>query len=213
METYPSNSRASEPAKPKEETPKAPKVVQVTTSEIIRRKKPLGKRISETFIGEDAHGVWTFVVMQVFVPAAKDMISDMVSQGIEHLLFGEVRSGGGRRPNMSRAPGRVDYRGVSTGTVRRDDPRPTMSREARQNHNFDEIILETRVEAQSTLEAMFERLQDYDQVTVGDLYQMVGESSDFTDEKWGWTDLRGSSVVRVRQGYLIDLPKPVVLKN
>ncbi|FAA01395.1 MAG TPA: hypothetical protein [Siphovirus UK_ancient_CT89] len=44
--------------------------------------------------------------------------------------------------------------------------------------------------------------------TVGDLYGMAGISQTYTDENWGWRDLRGARAVRARNGYILDLPKP-----
>lgn len=83
-----------------------------------------------------------------------------------------------------------------------------MSRKARANHDFYEIIIPTRPEAEAVLEGLFALLDEYEVASVADLYEMVGESSQFTDRNWGWTDLRGSDIRRVREGYLLDLPRP-----
>jgi hypothetical protein len=58
---------------------------------------------------------------------------------------------------------------------------------------------------------MHDVIGEYGSVTVADLLEMVSLDSSFTDWKYGWTDLRGSSVKRVRGGYLIVLPKPILL--
>lgn len=87
-----------------------------------------------------------------------------------------------------------------------------MSRRSRAAHNFDEIILETRMEAEEVIERMAEYVERYDQASVSDLYQLVGVTGSFADEKWGWKDLRAASVTRVRNGgYLLDLPRPIEL--
>lgn len=88
-----------------------------------------------------------------------------------------------------------------------------MSRRARANFDFDEIILPTRVEADQVLERMFDLLDKYEIVTVADLYDLVGVDSNYTDEKYGWEDLRGADVDRLsRGGYLLDLPRPEPLR-
>jgi uncharacterized protein YerC len=84
-----------------------------------------------------------------------------------------------------------------------------MSRQARATHNFDEVILPTRREAEEVLDFLHDLLTRYETVSVSDLYELVGETGNFTDEKWGWTDLAGASVSRVRDGYLLNLPRPV----
>lgn len=78
-------------------------------------------------------------------------------------------------------------------------------------HDFDEIILESRRKAEEVLSYLMDIIVDYGQVTVSDLYDYIGIQSNFTDEKYGWIDLRGSIPRRVRGGYSLDLPKPQLL--
>ena len=40
---------------------------------------------------------------------------------------------------------------------------------------------------------------------------LVGVSGNYTDNKYGWTDIRNASVIRVRDGYMIKLPKALPL--
>lgn len=214
MENLPSNSRMTKPADDVKET-ETKKIERVTTGEALRRKRPLGKRLADTFVGGDAKSVWGYVLFDVLIPAAKDMAADAVSQGVERMLFGEARSTSrrtGLRP--SGANGHVSYNRYhpgSAGYARRDDPRPQLSRRARAAHDFDEIVLPTRGEAESAIDQMFAVLAQYEQVTVAELYEMVGITPEFTDEKYGWTDIRGAGVTRVRNGYLLDLPRPISL--
>lgn len=212
---FPSNrhkdKKADRPQAPKAEEKK---VQQVTQSEVVRRKKPLGRRFKETFIGADAKSVWGFVALDVLVPAAKDMLADAVSQGVERMIFGEARSTSrrtGRRP--SDGP-RISYNRYSgsgsrlVGGPLEDRSHRDISRRARASHDFDEIILATRVEADEVLDRLYDLVSKYETATVADLYDLVGISGNYTDDKWGWVDLRGAGVTRVRHGYLLDLPKP-----
>lgn len=81
-----------------------------------------------------------------------------------------------------------------------------MSRQARAAHDFDEIVLETRGDAEIVIEKLRDTLAQYDVVTVADLYDLVGITGSFTDNKWGWYNLRDARVSPVRGGYLLDLP-------
>jgi hypothetical protein len=83
-----------------------------------------------------------------------------------------------------------------------------LSREARAKHNFDEIVLNSRVEAEEVIDRLYDVVSRYESASVADLYELVGLSSTHTDHKWGWTDIRGAGVQRVRDGYLLDLPSP-----
>lgn len=208
MEDYPSNSRKVNKEK---EDPK--KVEKVISGEAKRRKKPLRKRFAETFIGgDDAVSVWSYIVNDVLVPAAKDMVSDALREGVERVLFGESRSRGPRGRSSSSY---VSYNQVRPSSPysrreepRREDPRREMTRRGRASHDFDEIVIDTKVEAEEVLDSMFALLEQYEIVTVADLYEMLGQTSEYTDAKYGWSDLRGSGVTRIKGGYLLDLPKP-----
>src|SRR6266508_777028 len=196
---YPDNSHKS---KITEKEPEPKNIESVVTGDVVRRKKPLGKRFTETFVGGDAKSVWGYVFFDVLVPAAKDMASDAVSQGIDRMLFGESRSHG-RRPGSRRGSspnGHVAYNRFSPNNRDiRDEPR-NPSRRARSSHDFDEIILATRVEAEEVIDRLFDLVSRYEQATVSDLYDLVGVTASYQDTKWGWADIRGAGVTRVRNG-------------
>lgn len=211
MQQYPSNSQNKHKAEPE------PKVIQqVVTGEVIRKKQGLGKRFKEVFIGGDSQNVWAYVAYDILIPAVKDTVSDAVSMGIERMLFGEGRSSPSRRGRSSGSAGYTNYGSYSTSSTKnrygREEPRQ-MSRKARSAHNFDEIILETRAEAEEVVSRLFDLVERYGAASVNDLYELVGVTGDFTDERYGWTDMRGARVDRTRNGYLLNLPSPDLLEN
>jgi len=208
MEDYPSNSHNKKRALPEKEEPK--KIEKVIEGQVIRRKKPLGKRFAEVFIGGDARTVGQYILFDVLFPAMKDTIADVASQGVERMLFGEARSTSRR---TGRGPGtgsHVNYQSMSRSVspYGRPEPRNQPSRRARATHDFDEIILPTRVEAEEVIDRLFDLVAKYESATVADLYELVGVTGSYTDDKWGWTDIRGAGVQRIRNGYLLDLPRP-----
>ena len=207
MENYPGNSKNKrEPV-----TPEPKKLERVVTGGVIRKKPSLGKRFMETFVGGDAKGVWLYVAYDVLIPAAKDMVSDAVSQGIERMLFGEsVRGGSRSRQGYGYNPTRVAYNKISSNRYA-PEPGRQISRRGRASHNFEEIILETRAEAEGVIDQLFTLTEKYGRATVADLYELVGVTGEYTDNKYGWTDLRGAGATRVRNGYLIDIPRPELL--
>ena len=73
------------------------------------------------------------------------------------------------------------------------------------------IILESRGEAEDVLERMDELIATSQVVSFADFYDLVGVSGNYTDNKYGWTDIRNASVIRVRDGYMIKLPKALPL--
>lgn len=202
---YPGNSNR----KHNEEEPKKKKVDKVVTGSAKKRKKPLSKKLAETFVGEDIESVGQYVLFDVIVPAAKSTIADATSQAIERMLFGESR----KRPGQ---PGRVHgnytpYNRSSGSTVRTQGSGRDISRRARATHDFDEIIIDTRGEAEEVLDRLGDLIDMYDHATVSDLYDLVGITGNWTDDKWGWFDIREANIARVRSGYLLNLPKPVTI--
>lgn len=199
---YPSNSNTRKQAVGGSKSEKV--VERVTTNEVVQRKKPLGRKLVESFTGDDVGSVGHYILMEVLLPAAKTMISDAASQGVERLLFGDSRP---RAGNTRVGGGYTSYNRMYGGSTRRDEPR-TISRTARATHDFGEVILQTRGEAEDVLDRLSALVEQYDVATVSDLYELVGITGAFTDDKWGWADLRGSSIRRIRDGYLVELPRP-----
>lgn len=214
---YPGNSN-----KEKEESQKPPvkrevkgKIEQITTGEVIIQKPSIGSRLKNVFFGGDAHSTWSYVAYDVLLPAAKDMIVDAASSGFERMIFGEGTRAPSRRGGRPSSPnGQVSYnRYAPTSTNARYQPEGPrqISRRDRSMHNFDGIVLATRIEAEQVIERLFDLVERYGNATVSDLYDLVGATADFPDEKYGWTDIRGAGATRVRNGYLLDLPKPELL--
>lgn len=206
MEEFPSNSLAPKPAAAEKAEEKH--VQKVVTGNVIRKKKPLGKRFREMFLGDDSQGVVEYVFADVLVPALKDMVTDAVSQGMERMIFGETRANNRRsKPSGGGAfgsPNRVAYDRYSSNNQRRDE-RPSGRK---RGHDFDHVILSSRAEAQDVINSLADIIDKYEAVSVKDLYEMVGETYHFTDEKWGWVSMEGAMVRRVSIGYLLDMPKP-----
>lgn len=198
---YPSNSRKSreEPAEAKA----AEKEELKPVAQGVKRKKPLGKRFMAMFTNDDAHGVGNYILMDVIVPAVQNLLVDSVSQGVERMVRGDVRS----RTNGTRP--QVGYSSYSRPTVGRyEAPRSReISQRGREVHDFSEIVLDNRGAAEDVLSRLQNRIDRYDVATVSDLYSLVNITGSFVDDKWGWTNLETASILRVGGGYLLNLPR------
>jgi hypothetical protein len=190
---YPANSKKSRQS-PSEKT-RPEKVVE---GEVTQRKRGIAGKVVHTFLSEDSPSVMNYIVMEVLVPAAKNMVSDAVSQGIERILFGDTR------PSRSGRPGYINYSRIASG---RSDSRPALSRQARAIHDFDDIIIASRAEAEDVLDRLRDLINQYEVASVSELYDLVGLTGEFTDDKWGWYDLRSASIRPIRGGYLLNLPR------
>ena len=206
---YPSNAYKSREQKenPKKEEPK--KVGKIIKGTVVQRKKSLGKRFLENFIADDMGNIVGYIIHDVLIPAAKSTLEDMVKGGIEILLHGEQK---GSRTRRDGGRSYVNYSGYSS--PRRDDrdrDRRDMSQRSRARHDFGDLIFPSRGEAETVLSDLVDLTIDYGQATVANLYDFCGITENFTDNKWGWTDLSSASVSRARDGYLLNLPRPILL--
>ena len=156
----------------------------------------------DAFIQEDAGTVKNYIWNEVLVPAVKKTFSDTVTNALDMFLWGK---NGGRRPRSNAE--RISYRSYYD--------RPSASSresERRRSYDYDDVILDSREEADEVLARMDELLTDYKMVSVADFYDLVGITGKTTDNRYGWTDLRSASVVRDRDGYLIKLPRAEALE-
>lgn len=177
-------------------------ITKIVEGSVVTRKQPLLKRFKKTMLAEDAGNVGEYILTDIIIPATKNLIVDMVGQTIERLLFGTSRGRVRRSPLGASLRDQVNYSRISS------EPRRVMSREARAKHDFNEIVLENRTEAVEVLEALIDRIARYGAVTVADLYDFVGTTGSFADQRWGWTDLTTADVRQVPGGFLLDLPGP-----
>jgi len=204
---YPSNSKSAPPAE-------ARKIERVVTDEVKSRPKSVGRRLKNALIGGDSKSAFMYAIAEVVIPQAKDLIAEAAKQIIESIIFADARPGS-RRPsgrthgNYTNYSSRYSSRGTRPGPSIREE-RPTVSPRSR---DLDDMVFGTRAAAQDVLEELYDKLEEYHVVSVADLYTMLDwtSRSTHTDQKWGWENLQGSDIKRVRDGYLLILPKIVSL--
>lgn len=170
----------------------------------VKTKKNEMRKLTDIFISEDVANVKSYILMDVLVPSIKKALYDIVVNSLDMSLFGG--RGGGKRSTADRVSYR-DYNSVS----RRDD-RSYGSSKTTSGYSYDDIILETRGEAEEVLARMDEIMEEYDIVRVADLYDLVGLTGEYTDNKYGWTNIRNAKVERVRDGYRISMPRALPIR-
>lgn len=222
---FPSNSRRpsdesgqNRQNRPQSEDLKLEKVEGI--GKVVLRKKSLGRRLLETFFsGKD--GVFRYLLDDVLIPALQDTATDVVKQGIEKAVYGEVRSPRrttfrGSSSYQSRAQTHVSYDRVNQNTV----VRPTqisagaMRRPVTQRSSLDlgDIVLDTEFGTQMIAEKLYETIQEYGAASVANLKELLGESATTTDHRWGWTEGAEFRVKRIHDGFRLDYPDPEDLR-
>lgn len=193
----PNSNRFKEEQKEQAQEKRAEKVV---TGKVIAKKKSGLSKIADEFISEDAKNIKSYVVGEVLIPSAKKIISEVVTNVVDMILYGGSR-GGGRRYTADT----VSYTKYSS----RDSRAYRDTRSYGGGYSYDDITLSTRAEAEDVLLRMDEIMEQYGLVRVLDFYDLVGVTGNYTDNKYGWLNIRSAEIVRVRDGYKIKLPRAV----
>lgn len=197
MTKLPDNSHVGKEAQKKNEEKRVEKV----TKGAVKTKKNDVKKFTDVFISEDVGRVKSYILMDVLVPSIKKAISDIVTNGIDMILYGES----GRRDKKS-GSSKISYskyyderdRGV------RESEHP----KARNGWDYEDIVFDSRGDAERVLSELDEAIDKYGVISVGDLYEAAGVRTDnYTVNKYGWTNIRSADVIRTRDGYMIKLPK------
>lgn len=166
-------------------------------------KKSAIKEALRTFFAQDLPEIAEHLVIDVAIPAAKNAITDMVTQGIQQLLYGEVD------PRRRSTSGYTSYSSSSRpyrGRPERREPRqpkPT---------NVEDLVFDTRGDAVDVIEFIAEQIEEYGQVSVADLMSSVGIQPRYTDERWGWTTTDAFEIRQIREGWLVSADRPEPLK-
>lgn len=180
--------------------PPEKRVSKVVQGDVKTKKKSEIRKFADVFISEDASNVKSYILMDVLVPAVKKAISDIVTSGIDMILYG----GSGRNGRTGTRMDKVSY-------INYADRRPSNyvsgAPRSRDSFDYDDFVFRTRPEAEDILAQMDALLEQYKMVRVTDLYDMVGKTCDYTAERYGWTNLRTAEIKRVSDGYVIKLPR------
>ena len=181
--------------------PQERKVEQVVSGDVKVKKKGFLSRIKSSLISDDSKSVKSYVLNDVFIPAAKKLISDVVTSGIDILLYGESR-----RSSKFNSGSKISY-------TKYYDSRPEPRYASRQtDYAYNDVVFQTRVDAERVLDVLEEAISEYGLVSVADFYDAAGISSQYTDNNYGWTNLSSAKIMPTRDGWTIVLPRAMSLK-
>lgn len=182
--------------KAKGERPK--EIKRITTG---KKKRNFLRSLSENFLGDTGQSVGEYILFDVLIPAAKSTISDIVTNGIEMILYGEPR-------RNKRGGTKASYVSYSDYYNRDREIRPDRNRS---RVRFDDVVIPSRREAEEVLGTLADIITEYGAVSIAEFYDMVGFHTEWSDHKYGWQNLSQTTINRVREGYVLDLPRPVAL--
>ena len=198
----PNSHKYKEEQKQNNATP-TEKRVQTVVKDPARTKKNEVRKIADIFISEDETNVKNYIFMDVLVPAIKKAIYDIVTNGIDMFLYGGTGKG-----KTSSGGSKVSYRSYyDQKSSQNSGYRGSENNMSRNTFDYDNLVFDTRGEAEAAKQQMHDLIGRYGLVTVSDLYEMANQVAPYTAQKYGWIDVSGVETVRVRDGYILKLPK------
>ena len=195
------NSHKYKEEQKKKATEGEKRVEKIVKGQVKTKKKGELSKFAEIFISEDIKDVKSFIIKEIIIPAAKNTISDIFSKGTDMLLYGDT--------TLKKKSGGSNY--ISYRDFGRIDKRSSEKERTKSRFDYDEIIFESRGEAEMAISQLCDIIDRYGFATVADLYEMCELTSPYTANKYGWigtAGIRNADVTMVRGGgYIIKLPK------
>lgn len=208
MDYNPNSNRFLTKDKPTEEENLGKKKVdKVVSGSVKTKKKSSLSKFADTFIEEDKDTVVGYLLSEVLIPSFKKMVSDTIKTGIDKMLYGDAEVSRFNSPASKISYSK--YYNDKSSYSRSSSTAPVANR--RDTYEYNNIVLETRGDAEAVLMGMDDIIAKYEIVSVADLYDLVGIAGSYTDYKYGWTDIRSARIERVRDGYVIRMPKALPL--
>ncbi len=73
---------------------------------------------------------------------------------------------------------------------------------------FDDIWFEDRGDLEVVVDNLNAIMDTYHVISVADLFELAGQDTVFTDNRFGWTDLSAMQIVHNSNGYILKMPPP-----
>lgn len=175
-----------------------------------KTKQNTVRKFADIFISEDVKNVKSYIFMDVLVPSIKKAIYDIVTTGIDKILYG-----GAARSNNGNNGIKVSYRNYydQRNSPSGPSPRNSDNQPVKNGFAYEDIIFNTRGEAEAAKQQMQDTIARYGVVTVADMYDMADLPAPFTSQKYGWMDISNSEIKRELSGYILKLPRAVPLDD
>jgi hypothetical protein len=179
--------------------------------------KPVGRPSTKRFFGflfaESPRDLGRKIGREIVVPRLKASFEEAANGFLSGMLWG-----GGNRPASGIVPGTVihggtNYRQISTGAASSLDQarQATVHHSTTSSGNYKDVCCPSQQLAEQLLAKMYDLWNQYRLVTVADLYETAGLTPAPSDNSYGWTSIDGARIVKAREGYVLEMPRPVLI--
>lgn len=192
------------------------KVVAIQPKKV--KRSLFGRLVTGVMGPEGLPSIGAYVNDEIIKPAIKNLIFDTITSAASKAMFGDKggpnRSGGYNRysgggSSTSHRPA-TNYSSRYSNSVR---PEVDERRVRPSRYGVEEYVIEDRFDAAHVLTTLTEAADKYDSISVADYYDLIGVTSQYTDNTYGWTidTITQTSIVPVRGGYIIKFPQVEVI--
>lgn len=208
MEDFPPNSHTSRKKSdplagiPEAKSPEKEEVKKVIKGEVVRKKEPMLSRMRDQVFAEDLSGVTRYIAYDLMLPALKLLLLDVWSKGMERALLGTRQTA---RRSSAAGVARVQYNRSSANPLSYMPDQPPRA-PVRRQRGAESILLETREDAEMTLQQIGDMLEKWESASLADLYQLLGLPTNHVDNKWGWTSISHATIRQTKDGFLLEMP-------
>jgi hypothetical protein len=174
-------------------------------------QRPASKRFFDYLFAESPKDLARKVGRDVVVPRVKAGFEQAFNEFLSGMLWG---NGMARPPSnlvsgaVMRAGG-INYQGISSQASSMTQARQAITNQS--SGNYQDLILPSQEYAEVLLANLIDLLNQYRVVAVADLYELAGQSPAISDNSYGWTSLDTARISKVRDGFLLELPRPSLI--
>lgn len=174
-------------------------------------KRPASKRFMDFLLAESPKLLMGKITRDVLVPRAKAGIEEALNAFLAGMLWGDSSNrpmSGVVRSAMMRGGG-LNYNTISTSHSSLQ-----AARQASPSHiggNYEDLIVPTQQDAEIILANLITLYNQYRVVTIADLKELANLPTAISDNGYGWSNLDGARISKVRDGYSLELPRPTII--
>lgn len=192
--------------------------VELNSGDIVAKKPTLGNKIKDSIVADSIDSIKNYIVKDVIIPQTINLLSTVLHSTID-AIFGGRSAYNQRSSFRSGINEQWNYNGYSKTST------PTVSINSQSVRSmWRDFPLTDYTKAQEIIDTMQEAIEMYQNVTCYELCEKLVESArlsgqlagrpidiPYTYQDWGWVDLSDARPKYTRNGYILDLPRPIYL--
>lgn len=167
----------------------------------VKKKRNVVERVADKFISDNVGNIRGYLLDDVIVPGITNTIRNIITS-FANMIFKAPPT-----PTKLGGLSKISYRdsyGMNAMTRAANTPMTIL-----EQSTFDDIILDSREDADILLATLQDIIARQRYVTVFDMYSQARIKCPYTYQSYGWTDISTARVLATREGFLLKMPKAI----